>query len=131
MIRKINSFENITKSTQIKTFEAISYIDIDSAADFLKEGNGDLENDKMQYQVHINALDDDSLKAYAKEIGADFSRLKDANNPSAVVVDTIKYKDIAEDKYIETKIIKLEKEDICLPFVSMIGRLKRRWRCNP
>ncbi|NLN64859.1 MAG: FtsX-like permease family protein [Clostridiaceae bacterium] len=112
LIRKINSFENITKSTQIKTFEAISYIDIDSAADFLKEGNGDLENDKMQYQVHINALDDDSLKAYAKEIGADFSRLKDANNPSAVVVDTIKYKDIAEDKYIETKIIKLEKEDM-------------------
>jgi len=57
-------------------------------------------------------LDDNSLKEYANEVGADFARLNDPDNPSAVLIDTVKYKDAAEGKYIETKIIKASPEDI-------------------
>lgn len=110
VIEKIKSLENITKSTQANTLEVISYINIDYAAEFLKDSYGDSETEKIRYQVYINSIDDDSLKEYANEAGVDFTRLKDVNDPSAIVIDTVKYKDKALDKYIETKIIKLEEE---------------------
>ncbi|MDD4297603.1 MAG: FtsX-like permease family protein, partial [Ruminiclostridium sp.] len=110
IIEKINSLENITKSTRINTLEVASYINIDSVAENIKGSYSDSKTREVRYQVYINSIDDDSLKAYANEAGVDFTGLKDINDPSAIVIDTVKYRDVALDKYVETKIIKLEKE---------------------
>ncbi len=109
VIKKITSLDSITKSTQINLLQLTSSIDNDHVPDFLKS-YGDTKTGKVIYQIDINALDDASLKDYANEVGVDIDRLKDVKAPSGIVIDTIKYKDMAEDKYVETKIIKLEKE---------------------
>jgi putative ABC transport system permease protein len=111
IIHKIKSLEDVTKSTEISTLGASLYADTDKVPDFLKV-NYPGEHGKITYQVYINALDDNSLKEYANEVGADFARLNDPDNPSAIVIDTVKYIDAAEKKYIETKIIKASTEDI-------------------
>lgn len=111
IIHKIKFLEDVTKSTEISTLGASLYADTDKIPDFLKENYPD-EHGKITYLVYINALDDNALKEYANEVGADFARLNDPDNPSAVVINTVKYRDAAEGKYIETKIIKASPEDI-------------------
>lgn len=112
IIEKIISLENITSSTKVIELEASSLINMSKAADFLKDSNIDTGTEKIQYYIHINALDNDSLKKYAAETGTDIERLMDENNPSAIVIDTVKYRDIADDRYVETRIVKLAAGDI-------------------
>lgn len=61
------------------------------------------------YSVNVNALDNEDLKIYAKEVGVDFNLLKDTNKISAIVIDTVKYKDMQTKKYIQTKAVKVNK----------------------
>lgn len=108
IIESIKSLEHITKSTQIDMLNAASEINIGRLADHLKENYTDNpENEEIRFDIYINALDDESLMAYADEIGVDFSRLKDEQNPSCIVIDTARYRDSIKNKYAETKIIKL------------------------
>lgn len=102
IIHKIKSLEDVTKSTEISTLGASLYADTDKVPDFLKV-NYPGEHGKITYQVYINALDDNSLKEYANEVGADFARLNDPDNPSAIVIDTVKYIDAAEKNTLKRK----------------------------
>jgi putative ABC transport system permease protein len=68
-----------------------------------------LTDGKYQYTIELDALDDASLQKYAGEAGADYSRLTNTDDPAAIVIDTVKYKDQETDKYVETKNVKLNK----------------------
>lgn len=107
IINHINLLENITESTHIECFEAKTWVDEQYTADYLKEDpESKKENGKYLYTVYVNVLDDESLKAYAKEAGVNLDRLKDTTKPGAVIIDTAKYKNTEEDRYVESKMIK-------------------------
>ncbi|MCJ7841563.1 ABC transporter permease [Lederbergia sp. NSJ-179] len=83
-----------------------SWVEKEATADPLKKDEiyqEDFKDDKYPYYVGLYALEDESLKAYAKEIGADYNQLK--NELSAIVIDTIQYEDDKAGKYVETKAI--------------------------
>ncbi|NLM13647.1 ABC transporter permease [Defluviitalea saccharophila] len=107
IIKKINLLEHITESTHIERFEVQTWVEEEYIADYLKGEHEDImKNDKYPYSISVNVLDDESLEVYAKEVGINFKRLKDTENPGVIIIDTVKYKDTEEDKYIETKAIK-------------------------
>ena len=104
---RIASLDNITETTIINSFEAKTWIDEAFIADYLKDREGViLEDGKYPYYVSVDALDDEALRLYAEEVGVDFNLLKDTEKLSAIVIDTVKYKDMVADKYIETKSVK-------------------------
>ena len=106
VIRKVTSLDNITESSYITTLDVRSWVEEDSMPDHLKGNHEDfLENGKYPYYIIIKALNDEALKAYAKEVGIDFTKLVDTQRPSAIVLDTIKYEDGQTDRYVEAKSI--------------------------
>ena len=56
-------------------------------------------------------LDDESLRIYAREIGADFYRLKDPGRPSAIVIDAYTFIDEKTGEHSEAKIINAREGD--------------------
>ena len=94
VISKILSLENITEASYIKELSTMSPIKEEAVADVTSP-----------YLVTINALDDHTLAQYANQVGASLEQLKNADQPSAIVIDTIKYKDVEKDKYVEAKAI--------------------------
>ncbi|WP_271810883.1 ABC transporter permease [Clostridium beijerinckii] len=109
-VKKISALDNIKELSQVNTFDARVWINENSMADYL---NGDdksiMKNGAYPYSIKVNALDNEALKIYAKEVGVDFNLLKDTNKISAIVIDTIKYKDMQTKKYVQTKAVKVNK----------------------
>lgn len=109
-IKKINLLGNITECNEIDTFDARVWINKEFIADYLKgKDESIMKNGAYPYYVSVNALNDEALKSYAKEVGVDFNSLKDKTKPSAIVIDTTKYKDKQSKKYVETKAVKINK----------------------
>lgn len=107
IINKITSLEGIDEITKINTLTATTWIEENQIADYLMDGKDILlQDNKYPYQANINVLDDNALKKYAKEVGIDFTKLIDPEQPSAIVIDDIKFKDKDTDKYVETKALK-------------------------
>lgn len=107
LIEKIKSLDHIKSLTRVDNFDAKLLVDKQSIADYIKDSTNEiLEEGKYPYYIAINALDDETLASYAKEVGADINRLKNTENPASIVIDTVNYKDMETNKYIETKSIK-------------------------
>ncbi|NFE79384.1 FtsX-like permease family protein [Clostridium sporogenes] len=112
IIKKIKSLGNITEFDEMNTLDARVWINKEFIADYLKgENQSEMKNGAYPYQVSVNALSDEALKAYAKKVGADLNLLNNTTKLSAIVIDTVKYKDMESKKYIETKAVKVNKGD--------------------
>ncbi|OCT15452.1 cell division protein FtsX [Paenibacillus pectinilyticus] len=59
------------------------------------------QNGLYKYNLSVNALSEEKLRAYAKQIGADYTKLADPDHPSAIIIDATLYSD-EKDKFIET-----------------------------
>ncbi len=105
IINRITSQENINETATINRFHAMSVFEGDAVADYLDDSN-------YLYTVFVNALDEAALKKYANEIGVDYSQLRDMDHPSAIVIDTIQFKDKEADKYVETKAVNLRPDEL-------------------
>lgn len=109
-VKKISALDNIKELSQVNTFDARVWINENSMADYLKgDDKSIMKNGAYPYNVNVNALDNEALKIYAKEVGVDFNLLKDTNKISAIVIDTVKYKDMQTKKYVQTKAVKVNK----------------------
>lgn len=107
MMKQVLSLTDITAFTQIDTFSASTWVKEEEAGDFLKKDlQGLAQNGQFPYTVYIQALDDQALKSYAKEVGVNVQLLMKTDKPLAIVIDTVKYKDNNKDKYVEAKSIK-------------------------
>ncbi|MPW26857.1 FtsX-like permease family protein [Alkalibaculum sp. M08DMB] len=107
IIQKITSLDNITEDAYINKIDMRAMVEEDFMADHLKGSHKDaLEDGKYPYYVIFNAVSDEVLKAYAKEVGADSAKLLDPKKPSAIVIDTVRYE--KSRKYVETKAVKLK-----------------------
>src|SRR5690606_32103047 len=60
---------------------------------------------KYPYFIQLEALDEPSLRAYAKVSGTDYEQLINREHLAGIVVDTIPYEDVQAGKYVETKTI--------------------------
>ncbi len=107
IIKKITSLDNISEYNYINTLDLRSLIKEEFMSDYVKENQKEvLTSGKYPYDIALNALDDKALKSYAKEIGIDFNKLLDTENPSAIVINTVRYEDGKTNRYIEEKAIK-------------------------
>lgn len=108
VINSIANLDDITEWNVTKFFSLISWVDKDV---FPNELHHLLKTDpvwkegKFRYDIEVHVLDDKNLQDYAKSVGADYKQLIDAENLSAIVVDTLTYKNVAANKIVKKKAI--------------------------
>lgn len=109
LIKSITSLDDVTEFSVLKELRKTSWLNEELIAKELqqqvKQDQSMLKNGKYPYHISIHALDDSSLQAYAREVGADYQQLQDSDSLAAIVIDTISYQDRAAGKYVETKAI--------------------------
>ncbi len=112
LVERISSLDHIKELNVMQVLSATALIEEEKAADFLKI-DGIKEDGKYLYDnISVIVMEDAAVKKYADKIGADFDELMDTAQPSAIVIDTMKFKDIATDKYVETKLVKTKTGDL-------------------
>nr|WP_254119444.1 FtsX-like permease family protein [Bacillus sp. FJAT-29790] len=109
LMKSIASLGDVAEYSMINELGVNSWIEEAAIADELqkmvKNDKSMLENGKFPYFINIHGLNEEYLQAYAKEVGADYEKLRDHNHLTAIVIDTIPLQDIETKKYIETKAI--------------------------
>lgn len=109
LIRKITSLDNIVDANSIASLDVRSWIQEDSIADYLKGDHEEiLKNGKYPYNIKLIALDDQALMAYAKEVGVDFKKLMGAEEPFAIIIDTVRFEEAKTGRIVESKVINTE-----------------------
>ncbi len=100
---------DVTESNVITTKRFETWVEEASIGDELrnlvKSNPGILVDGKALYNIEVHAIDDEYLQTYAKAVGADYEKLHDPRQLSAIVVDATRYKDAQAGKYVETKAI--------------------------
>ncbi|BBH19229.1 ABC transporter permease [Paenibacillus baekrokdamisoli] len=109
LIQSIVSLDGVTEYNVIREMYGNAWVDAAIIADELqakvKKDKSLLQDGKYPYDIKIHALDDSSLQAYARAVGADYAQLTDPDHPAAIVMDRIHYKDMDTGKYVQTKAI--------------------------
>lgn len=109
LVQSIASLDGVTEFNVVHALWKNAWVDEAFIADELKEEvKADkelLQDGKYLYDITIHALNDSSLQAYARAVGADYEQLTDSDHPAAIVMDTIHYKDMDTEKYVQTKAI--------------------------
>lgn len=112
LVQSVASLADVTEYSVIHELYRYAWVEETSIADELQEAvkkdRNMLKDGKYRYDITVSALNDSSLQAYAKAVGADYEQLMDPNHPAAIVIDTIHYKDIDTKKYVETKAIRMK-----------------------
>ncbi|HWT73111.1 MAG TPA: FtsX-like permease family protein [Mobilitalea sp.] len=112
IVKQITSQDNIIEITRIDNLNTTAMIKPEDSADFVKENKDNfLQDGKYPYQVVINVLEDPALEKYAKEVGVDMSSLTNTEQPSAIVIDTMKFRDQVTGKYVEAQAMKTKVGD--------------------
>jgi putative ABC transport system permease protein len=119
VVSKITSLDYIEEYSRLDYFDASTWLGAEEVADYLKsdEEVGSKE-ETYNYQIIVNALEEEALKEYTKKIGVDYGLFSETEIPAAIVIDQVTFKDAAVDKYVLTKVVKTEvgKEyDLYLP----------------
>ncbi|WP_088036113.1 ABC transporter permease [Evansella clarkii] len=109
-VHAITGLEGVTDYSLIQeTFSFILMVDESDLSEPLmvqvQDDPNILEQGQYPYSAEVSALDNETLKEYAEEIGIDPSRLLDEETPRAVVVDRAVYEDIQQGKLAEIKTI--------------------------
>lgn len=112
IIQEITSLDNRKKYSVVDMLDAVTWIEETKVSEDFKRENEELSlNGKYEYQVNLCVLEGETLKEYAKETGIEYHALTDAKQLSAIVIDTVNYKDYQADKYIEAKVIEAKVGD--------------------
>jgi len=109
LLQSIASLDDVEEYTVIHELYGEAWLEeaviADQLKEMVKEDQSRLRDGKYPYFIRINALNDSNLKAYAKAVGADYKQLTDPTHVAAIVIDTIHYKDMETEKYVEAKAI--------------------------
>jgi len=111
LLQSIVSLNGVTEYNMIQELYKSSWIDkafiADELQEMVKKDSSLLQDGKYRYDVKLNALDDLSLQAHAKAIGANFEQLMDPDHPGAIVIDKTNYQDIDTGKFVQTRAMHL------------------------
>lgn len=109
LVQSVASLADVTEYSVIHELYRKAWIEEASIADELQEAvkkdKSLLKDGKYPYDVNIHTLNDANLQAYAKAVGADYGQLTNPDRPAAIVVDTIHYRDMDTERYVQTKAI--------------------------
>ncbi|SYX83899.1 ABC transporter permease [Paenibacillus alvei] len=108
-VQSIVSLDDVSEYNVTESYLVDAWIDEAAIADELQEAvkkdRSVLKEGKYLYDIKINAMNDSSLQAYAKAVGANVEQLMNPDHPAAIVVDTIQYKDETTNKFVKSKAI--------------------------
>lgn len=108
LVQALTGLNGITKYAVVKDLIANSRIDAELVPKEVREKLGSSINEKYPYYIEIHALDEESLRDYAQEVGVDYEQLGNTDKISGIVIDTISYQDYEARKFMETKAINTE-----------------------
>ncbi|MFZ7942932.1 ABC transporter permease [Neobacillus sp. 19] len=111
LLKTFSSLEDVTESSVVRELNMNTSMDEASLPDEIqqtvKQDRSILENGKYPIYVQIYALNEKNLKAYTKEIHADYEQLINTEEMRGIVIDRISYQDEATGKYVKTKSIRM------------------------
>jgi putative ABC transport system permease protein len=114
-LEELAHFDSVTSHNLHKSLQLTSLIDEDKFPEELESmidrENIPLEDGSYQYYVNFYGLDEQSFEEYAKKAGADLQKFADPENPTAIVIDEISYKDPSTNKFVETTSIEASPGD--------------------
>jgi putative ABC transport system permease protein len=106
LIKTITGLHDVTEYSVVNDLSVNAWIDEELIAEELREYSSEVvKNGKYPYYINVHALDQKSLQDYAREVGADYTQLRNADKLSGIVIDTISYRDYEAKKFVETKAI--------------------------
>ncbi|WP_438350799.1 ABC transporter permease [Paenibacillus sp. FA6] len=112
IMKSFVSLKDVTEYSVMKEMSVTSWIEESSIAnelhDLVKLDESMLKNGKFPYYIKINALNEESLRAYTQAMGTNYEQLVDLEQLSAIVIDKTTYEDEEAGKYVETKAIYTE-----------------------
>ena len=114
----IAKLDDVEESVIVESMPAVTALDSDLVADELKEIQQEMmppdeqgqNNNEFEAYLNIKSIDEQALQRYAHETGADVARLKDAENPCGILVNTMPMQKI-DDKYSRLKRFDIETGD--------------------
>jgi putative ABC transport system permease protein len=108
-LEDVAALPDVTDYTVIKQADLYTRLEEAQLSDPMKQRAADnpdlLEDGKMRQMVNLYGLDEDSFRKFAEQIGANVDRLRNADQPAAIVIDTVTYMDDVQGKYVEAAAI--------------------------
>ncbi|WP_289137834.1 ABC transporter permease [uncultured Brevibacillus sp.] len=104
-VKTITSLENVTESNLIKHMNGNYMWLAEEAVSENVKPYLDQEHNLYKYGIRVNAMREDKLKAYAKQVGVEYAKLTNLDHPTAVLIDTMTFPD-EQGKFIETRVNK-------------------------
>ncbi|ENH97246.1 lipoprotein release ABC transporter permease [Gracilibacillus halophilus YIM-C55.5] len=103
-IKPYTQLEGVTASTFIRTIYLSASVEEKKVPEVVKDyKQRPLDNGKYSYSVNLYAMDDESFRKYAGEIGKKTDDMIEADQPSAILVNEITYNDQSSGRVIETE----------------------------
>lgn len=121
----VRAMRSITECTHTVTYFRFGHLHPEEVCEQARETDESslIHCDDEVYQhidVYLHALDDDTLKTYAKACGADINELKQTDNPHMILVN--KYHEESEGRYATGHILDLKAgEDLFFRGFDFIG----------
>ncbi len=107
--------EGITEHSLHKSVQVTSLIDEEMfpplLLDYIEKENGALQDGKYPFYINLYGLSESSFQEYADRVGTDPENYQDPNNPKAIIIDKISYRDYEASKFVETKSIQTKPGD--------------------
>lgn len=105
IIKQIVALEDVTEYMAMEDQYFQSYIDksyiAESLQELVKEYPDMLEDGKFLYNINLYALDEQSLQAYAQQVGVKYEKIATGDHHPAIVVKLAKYQDYQKGQYVE------------------------------
>ncbi|GIO09517.1 ABC transporter permease [Brevibacillus reuszeri] len=102
-VKTITSLENVTEFNLMKQMNG-SFVWL--AEEVVPENIKPYlyqERDLYKYNIRVNSMQEDKLKTYAKQVGVEYAKLTNPDQPTAILIDTMTFLD-EKGKFIETKV---------------------------
>lgn len=112
LYHEITSFEDVTEFSKIQETVLHARVEqnelpqVEDAEQYFSTRDGIYE-----LNVRIHALDEDSLRDYADQIGVDVERLLDPSTPEGILIDTVEYYDHNRQQFVKTRPINKQEGD--------------------
>ncbi|NMA67544.1 MAG: FtsX-like permease family protein [Clostridiaceae bacterium] len=110
----IDDLSNLNGNNNLVYYNSLylySWVDKDLASDQMRSNPIDEKDQMLYYNVYLNAMNDEALRDFANEVGIEFELLKNPENPQAIVIDMVKYRDYVAGKYVETRTLNVKAGD--------------------
>ncbi len=101
--KTIASLESVTESNLIKQMNGTFMWLAEEAVPENVKPYLYQEHNLYKYNLRVNTMPEDKLKAYAKQVGVEYAKLTNPDQPTAILIDTMTFLD-GKGKFIEAKV---------------------------